>query len=407
MTRTAPEGVGSLISIAPEDGHGHYKPLDGLRGVAILLVFVFHVNGIADHLRASWFGVVLLLGASWGWMGVDLFFVLSGFLITGILIRSLNGPRYFRNFYIRRALRIFPLFYGVLLLLVVLTPFLHLEWRLGHISYLFYCQNIAMEFSPDLRVLPPAIHLEHFWSLAVEEQYYMIWPMIVWLVRKESRIMKLCFAMIACGILLRILAIGLLPLNSALDLTYLELPTHWDGLLIGSWLALAVRRWPIEQLSRNTRWLVWLAFVLLLGVAGTTQTLDLHTTAMELAGLTLIPIVFGGLLLRCLVPGSPAARFFSLRPLRFLGRYSYGIYVYHFLFYPLLLDGFRWLQAHLHSRVVAASVFVLLWAAGSVAVSVLSFKYFEAPFLRLKARFAPPGKMPPAAYAPFLDAVQP
>jgi peptidoglycan/LPS O-acetylase OafA/YrhL len=214
MTRTAPEGVGSLISIAPEDGHGHYKPLDGLRGVAILLVFVFHVNGIADHLRASWFGVVLLLGASWGWMGVDLFFVLSGFLITGILIRSLNGPRYFRNFYIRRALRIFPLFYGVLLLLVVLTPFLHLEWRLGHISYLFYCQNIAMEFSPDLRVLPPAIHLEHFWSLAVEEQYYMIWPMIVWLVRKESRIMKLCFAMIACGILLRILAIGLLPLNS-------------------------------------------------------------------------------------------------------------------------------------------------------------------------------------------------
>jgi peptidoglycan/LPS O-acetylase OafA/YrhL len=128
---------------------------------------------------------------------------------------------------------------------------------------------------------------------------------------------------------------------------------------------------------------------------------------MELAGLTLIPIVFGGLLLRCLVPGSPAARFFSLRPLRFLGRYSYGIYVYHFLFYPLLLDGFRWLQAHLHSRVVAASVFVLLWAAGSVAVSVLSFKYFEAPFLRLKARFAPPGKMPPAAYAPFLDAVQP
>ena len=163
-----------------------------------------------------------------------MFFVLSGFLITGILIETVNLPRYFRNFYIRRSLRIFPLFYGVFVILALLTPVLHLEWHRGHIAYLFYCQNIAMTVDPSIVHVEPAVFLGHFWSLAVEEQYYMLWPLVIWILRDQRKIMRLCLVLIFSTILLRCLLIGLLPSKLALDLIYKELPTRCDGLLLGS-----------------------------------------------------------------------------------------------------------------------------------------------------------------------------
>src|SRR6266567_1195509 len=254
---TKPARKAAPQSTEPTPARAHYLALDGFRGLAILLVFLVHLDGAVSHLKDSWVGTVLILGASWGWMGVDMFFVLSGFLITGILIGSVNDRRYFRNFYIRRSLRIFPLFYGVFLLLLLLTPVLHFEWHPVHIIYLFYCQNIVTTFNGAAGVLRPFVDLGHFWSLAVEEQYYMIWPLIVWLLRDERKIMRLCLLLIGCSIVLRIALISLLPSNLALNFIYKELPTHWDGLLLGSWLALAMRRWPIGELQRRTRWLSW------------------------------------------------------------------------------------------------------------------------------------------------------
>jgi peptidoglycan/LPS O-acetylase OafA/YrhL len=231
----------------------------------------------------------------------------------------------------------------------------------------------------------------------VEEQYYMIWPLIIWLVRDERKIMRTCIVLMACGILLRINLLLLTPRGFASSFINMQLPTHWDGLLLGSWLALAVRRWPVQLLLAKTRWVVVLAFILLLAVGGYARSLDHDSPAMEIAGFTLVPIVFGGLLLRCLVSGSRASRIFSLGPMRFLGRYSYGIYVYHILFLPSMREGLHWLQAHLHSRVIASLVFVFLWAGGAVVVAMVSYKYFELPFLRLKKRFAPtPRTLPPA-----------
>ena len=199
-------------------------------------------------------------------MGVDLFFVLSGLLITGIPINSENHPRYLRNFYIRRSPRILPLFCGVLLIVVVLTPVLHLEWHRGHIAYLLNCRNIALIVNPALEQVGPAVFLGQFCSLAVQEQYYMLWRLAIWLLRDERKIMRLCLVLIACSIQPRIALIWLLPSNAALDLINKALPTHWDGLLLGSWLTPAMRRWPLEELRRRTQWLVWLAVAALLGV---------------------------------------------------------------------------------------------------------------------------------------------
>ena len=389
MTTKGEESTDTSLSIAPSGRHAHYRALDGLRGLAILLVFTTHIYTNVAFFRNSSIGGVLALAAS-GWIGVDLFFVLSGFLITGILITTVNGPRYFRNFYIRRVLRIFPLFYGVLLLLAVLTPVLHLEWHSGHIAYLFYCQNIAMTVNPGLVQVAPAVYLGHFWSLAVEEQYYMLWPLAIWLLRDERRIMRLCLVLIACTILLRFALIWFLPSNVALDLILRELPTHGDGLLLGSWLALAMRRWPLGELWQHMKWLAWPALPVFLAAGLYEHTLNFHSPAMETAGFTVLPFMFAGLLLKCFVPGSWELRFFSLPFLRFMGRYSYGIYVYHILFWPLMVQGLHWLQAHLHSRIVAGLVYLLLWSLSTIAVAVLSYRYFESPFLRLKERFAPP-----------------
>ncbi len=388
MNAKTPVVVDNSIPIAPRTGSAHYQALDGLRGLAILLVFTCHVSTAIHYFRDSALGGVIALGIG-GWVGVDLFFVLSGFLITGILIKTVNGPKYFKNFYIRRALRIFPLFYGVFLLLALLTPVLHLEWTRWHIAYLFYFQNIAQTFVPNLISVYPAIQLAHFWSLAVEEQYYMIWPLTIWVLRDERKIMRLCLVLIACCILLRIVLICLLPSNLALDLVYRELPSHGDGLLLGSWLVLAMRRWSVEQLRRCARWPVRLAVAAFVTVGLYTHSPNFDSSLMETVGLTALPIVFGGMLLNCFVPGSWEVRLFCLPLLRFLGRYSYGIYVYHILFMPIMIQGLGWLQVNLHSRVIAGLVFLTLWILGTILVAVLSYKYFESPFLRLKERFAP------------------
>jgi peptidoglycan/LPS O-acetylase OafA/YrhL len=322
-------------------------------------------------------------------MGVDLFFVLSGFLITGILIDTVNFPRYFRNFYIRRMLRIFPLFYGVFLLLAVLTPLLQLQWQRGHLAYLFYCQNIALAFNRKLVDVAPAVYIGPFWSLAVEEQYYLLWPLLIWLIRDRQKIMRVCLALITFSILLRVILTSLLPNQIALYLIYWELPTHWDGLLLGSWLVLAMGRWPVMELWRKTRWLAVLAVVILMGVGVYARTFDFRVPAMETVGFAAIPIVFSSLILRCFVPGSMECRLFSWGFLRFMGRYSYGIYVYQVLFWPIMILGLHWLGDHLHSRMAGDFAYLVLWFWGTVATAVLSYKFLESPFLRMKERLAP------------------
>lgn len=156
---------------------GHLLPLDGVRGLAILMVVCSHSfesNYNSGSLPVRVLGHLFYYGS----FGVDLFFVLSGFLITGILVDSITDAHYFRNFYARRALRIFPLYYLVLLLCFALTRPLHLHW--GSMGWLLpvYLQNLRPQeivtFSAG-----SGIALFHFWSLAIEEQFYLVWPAIV------------------------------------------------------------------------------------------------------------------------------------------------------------------------------------------------------------------------------------
>jgi peptidoglycan/LPS O-acetylase OafA/YrhL len=369
----------------------YYKSFNGIRGLAVLMVFFHHYGAFwhADRLQ------------SFTWAGVDVFFVLSGFLITGILFDSIDRPLYFRDFYIRRALRIFPLYYGLFLLVFLLTPIFHLRYTHRFFSFFFYLGNLVVPLS-DGRGNPTVIAMArhggqiaigtigHFWSLCVEEQFYLVWPTVVWLVRDRRRLMQLCVGTSVLTLIGRIL---LRPHVSQTGLEHYLL--HWstytrcDTLLIGAWLALWLRgdQFTPRRIKLTAYALVWgsaAVFGFFLWHQPSLKTVDevVGNAFISTYGFTLIALACAGLILFALDEKGVVSRFLQLRPLSALGLISYGFYFFHLLPYP----SFELLGRHFPQLMVA-----IPWIAFvcSLAAAVLSFHFFESPFLRLKNRLAP------------------
>ncbi|HEV2844590.1 MAG TPA: acyltransferase, partial [Thermoanaerobaculia bacterium] len=202
--------------------------LDGLRGLAILLVLLLHFTVYGGPPATEGIDKLFYRAAQAGWIGVDLFFVLSGFLITGILYDAKGGENYFRSFYARRVLRIFPLYYGALAVFLLLVPALR-PGSFWHWTYLSNVQ-IAREGWPDSGALG------HFWSLAVEEQFYLFWPVAVLLLARRS-LMAACWVCLAGSLLLRV-GLHLADQETA---AFVLTPARLDSLAAGALLALAAR----------------------------------------------------------------------------------------------------------------------------------------------------------------------
>ena len=224
----------------------YFPALDGVRALAFLMVFAQHY-----------------LGMPWGWAGVDVFFVLSGFLITGILYDSRDQPHRVRNFYIRRTLRIFPLYYGLMALLLLSYPLFRWQWTWAWLVWPAYVGNFArgihpyvygspLEMLADFQPLSGTIrgfrlYLGHFWSLCVEEQFYLFWPWIVFWVRDRRKLIFICLACVVICPLMRVAGEQQLP-QYMLDqeVLYRWTPFRIDALLLGGLVAL-VRRGPLSQ----------------------------------------------------------------------------------------------------------------------------------------------------------------
>lgn len=363
----------------------HINSLDGFRGAAFLLVFVRHYS-LSSHTHSRAMHLIGAIGEA-GWVGVDLFFTLSGFLITGILLDTRDHPHYFRNFYARRSLRIFPLYYGLFFVLLLLTPFLHLHWRLGHVAYLFYAGNLAYNLDPTLSLIKPGAELLHFWSLAVEEQFYLVWPLTILLIRSRAALLRTCFALSLASLLLRCLLVRW-SLGSGSEWAYAELPTHMDGLLAGALAAIWFRTVPLGKLVARARWILPLASVLLIGIIILSRSGNFNSLGMTTLGYPLLATVFSCMLLMALQPGTLASRIGSLPALRFFGKYSYGMYVFHLVFSPFTSRLQPVLQARLHSIVLGGLLYVGLIFLGTILISVLSFNLYEKRWLRLKSKFS-------------------
>jgi peptidoglycan/LPS O-acetylase OafA/YrhL len=333
--------------------------------LAALAILVFHAN-------PAWL--------PFGWAAVDLFFVLSGYLITSIILRDGQGAGFLRNFYVRRGLRTWPIYYLLIAVIVALSPILPRECSWSGLPYaLTYTQGLPRLWSGTAWRF--SVYLGHTWSLAVEEQFYLIWPALV-LVVGSRRLSWLALACAAGSVLARSRGFWLESLVS-----------RADGLALGGWLAahrLARRQsaGPPRGLglaSGVTRWPA-LGAILLLGLIAARTGLGPNGGLRTAPGLTVLAfnLLWMGLIdLVLTLTGRPSTAFLRIRPLRRLGQISYGVYLYHL---PMLLIAID--LAHGLGFWGKLYELRLLAILASVPIAGLSWRFIERPLLDLKRRYS-------------------
>jgi peptidoglycan/LPS O-acetylase OafA/YrhL len=382
---------------------GRIAGLDGVRALAVLLVMTVHLY---------------LVGC--GWIGVQLFFVLSGFLITRILLvakdKSGGAGRYFGQFYLRRSLRIFPAYYAYLLVVFGVAMLRHAanEGRLAAMApyLLSYTYNYGLLLAEPLR----SNWTSHLWSLSVEEQFYIVWPLLIWLTPRRA-ILPLAGAIVAAGPLLR-LGVFLWartlehPQIPPQNIVYVFTSSHIDAFATGAALCFPAVAQRVAGLPKHW-FLAAIAAAIAVGVVWSGAFIlpptphdaplalgfpvILYSKGQWIWGYTAINLLGAVLIAKVALQGF-GKRLFQSRLMDRLGRVSYGAYLFHYVmvswFYPLT----PWLVAHAGLPTILAT---LLWTplyVGCVyALSWLSFHFYETPFLKLKDRLGPRAPAPLAA----------
>ena len=357
-------------------GGRHVAALDGVRGVAILSVLFFHLPPPFAFLRPL---------SGYGWCGVDLFFVLSGYLITGILYSSTNKAQYFRNFYARRSLRIFPLYYGFMVLaLIVLPKFINPYW-LGEegfngrvMPFFLYYTNYADVFG----TMAPAA-LGAFWSLAVEEHFYLFWPTFIKLTPKN----KLLFWCATIALLALMSRLAITAFKGPWLATYFLTTSRLDSLVMGALVAILVQRHP-DWLVRWAVRIGGVAAVILVAIAFWRHGLTYSDWPMRTFGYSLLALLFASVVWLAGNTRNRLSGFLANPILVMFGKYSYCLYVCHML---VLAVCQRWLGPKVFPVLGwsgdAPLPTFMVTLAGSLAVAYLSWHFFEQPFLSLKTRF--------------------
>ena len=363
--------------------------LDGLRAVAFLIVFFFHTRNLP-----------------FGWMGVQLFFVLSGFLITDILLRmkeKLPQREFFIKFYGRRFLRIFPLYYFYLLLLAglvfVLPPlnigllnaelgksFINQIWVAAFYMYDFFHASVFFERSR---------FFTHLWSLSVEEQFYLLWPLLIFLVPRQ-KFKQLCLTAIGLGFVFRLVITlvyraGIFPflLNDPQQAVNVLPFSHLDAFAFGAYISRFEIPRPRLQLGLLAIFVPALGlltdFLSKGSVVVASLGYDLPMTGFykEVWGYTLLNYLFA-VLIHCVARTELLNSILESAPLRYLGKISYGLYVYHYGIIALAVAVFR--EYGLPYSVRSPQMFAA--AMGStLLIATLSFYLLEKPIIDLKDKF--------------------
>lgn len=354
--------------------------IDGLRAISIIAVLFFHCNLFYIDNHYSVFDKIFQTLD----IGVDIFFVISGFLITGILLRTVNGKNYYRNFMFRRILRIFPVYYLLLFFSFVILPqFDHPkieEWSsVTAWPYWLYLSNFAI--AAQGRFLHGIVDIS--WSLAIEEQFYLIWPwVILWF--KPKILVKICIGGTLASFLLRFICYGL---GFTLHDIHLFTFTHLDGLLFGSLISLSLAgHCELTSFKKKAYPISIISFVSILIL-----TLIPHNSIVYLFAFCrpLIVALGAGAVIYLITQGR--FTFLNHKVLVNIGKYSYGIYLFHNPIQAALQKVF--IKDFFNSQGALGSAFVQFGFVGIVLIisymaAYVSFHLFEKHFLKLKRFFS-------------------
>jgi peptidoglycan/LPS O-acetylase OafA/YrhL len=376
----------SVPSAAADTFHERYIPaLDGIRGIAILIVLLHHFRFLLNaQFRTQY---ILFKCFEVGWCGVVLFFVLSGFLITGILLDSRSSTNYFSTFYARRVLRIFPLYYGYLALAFLGSRLLHNLFGgvnpLLHINPWLYMSYFENYRKPPMIVDP---YLGHLWSLAVEEQFYLIWPLLVFLVRPAA-LAWICLALIPLSLGVRFHYAGQSPGFSAYVNTIT--PASLDSLASGALIALTVRSivWR-RRVALVAPYVIAISLIWFSILAWRSGGLFEYEYLIQTWGITALTLLFAAFVfIAATSRRGVVVSLLNLSGLRFTGKISYGLYVLHPLVYALVLQVLAAVPVPGGLDLALNSEKIVLITMASMVVAVGSWNYFERPILGLKKFF--------------------
>jgi len=360
--------------------------LDGIRGIAIIWV-VLHNAAAGPTAPSAKVLHVLPLLANCGWIGVQLFFALSGFLITGSLLDTRGSPHYFRDFYVKRALRILPLYYTVLLVLLVLVPLVLSPpppFSAEHQAPLWL-------FTANWTGSLP-YGFAHFWSLAVEEQFYLIWPLLVFALAPR-RLLRACLWISAGALLLRL---ALAACGVSFWTLYSSTACRMDALALGGCGACLVRIPSLRQ-ALATKLPLLGAGALLVFLAGIplTHLYNRYSLSGATYGYTLLAlssaafVTWTAMLEHRTLTGVGVGALLSSALLRSCGRYSYAMYVFHNLLHKLL--GEPWLLRRFGKLPPLPIVFLyaLVLLLITYVLAFCSYHVLEKHFLRMKRALEP------------------
>jgi peptidoglycan/LPS O-acetylase OafA/YrhL len=357
-------------SLAPNDKYKGYVPeLNAIRAVAVCVVAI-------GHTFPARLSPLLAHAFEASWAFIDAFFVLSGFLIAGILLDTKGKPGALSTYFRRRALRILPMYYVVLGLMLLASLILSDRmpgWG-SPLWFLVYLGNIPTAVSGQM---PPGLHYSYtpLWSLQIEEQFYLIFPFLVWFMSARS-LSRFLLMLLPMGVLLRVGAYLLWPANDYLPAVLM--PTHLDGLAIGALIAIRYRERPWHLSPTRVGWWTVLWTAILLGVMGYGR-FDLQSVPNRIVGYLVASILSGHVLVWLIeTRGSAATAWCRTRSIHLLSQGSYSIYLTHWPISVLITFG---LLPFLDRETVRVITFLTTFPVALV-VAQLSWKYIEAPMLR-------------------------
>lgn len=361
--------------------------LDGLRACAILLVLLYHFTPNANADRGIQSLVFKL--AEFGWSGVDLFFVLSGFLITRIILRARSAQLGLAEFYRNRLLRILPLYYLAVVTVMVLVPVVSSLYSPAPITdFLIYVLCLQNFSNPPVDI-NEWVHIGHFWSIGVEVQFYLFWPLLAYKL-KQRNLIRLIVFLIPCLMLLRYSAI----LHAApWEVTFGWTPFRMDALLMGCLVAIFhTRQDGLKKFHLPTKvilictgsvlaWLIWRGWINEMVKPG-----DYPWNILLRGLLPFLVAIFYAALLIVSLTSNTLQKSLGSRWFQPLARYSYGIYVIHFLMAPIFRHVFSPLLSIPtgHASDLGLYVYFLICTTISTVMAALSYHLFEIRFLRLK-----------------------